>query len=207
MQDPLGFLGESLLTQNAREETLKNIKLIIRIRFFITPTIFIIMFIAGIFGFTRESAFSENQIIVNAVNLVFMLIMNVIYLVLVRRIDNLKRLVMFQVIVDIVLYSLTVYKTGGGTSPFTFLYLMVIFSSAMMVTGRTAYLTAGITSLAFFRNHSPGADQRDPPSGFFQPPFRLAGKHILSRADLGIHGLLVFRLCRSSGVSHRPAAE
>ncbi len=149
MQDPLGFLGESFSFQDSREETLKNIKLIIRIRYFITPSIFIIMFIAGMFGYTKESAFSENQIIVNGINLIVMLIMNSIYLISVRRIKNLKPLVLFQLIIDIVHYTLTVYKTGGGTSPFTFLYLMVIFSSAMIVTGKTAYLIAGITSLSF----------------------------------------------------------
>ena len=78
-----------------------------------------------------------------------MLIMNGIYLLLARRIENLKPLVLFQLVIDIVHYTLTVYKTGGGTSPFTFLYLMVIFSSAMIVTGKTAYLIAGITSLSF----------------------------------------------------------
>ena len=147
--DPLNFLGSSFTFQDTRDETLRNIKLIIRIRFFVTPSIFIIMFIAGIFGYTRESAFSENQIIVNGVNFAFMLIMNVVYLLLVRRVHNLRPLVFFQIIIDVVHYTLTVYKTGGGASPFTFLYLMVIFASAMIVTGKTAYLTAGLCSLSF----------------------------------------------------------
>ena len=148
-QDPLSFLGESFEFQDSREETMKNIKLIIRIRFFVTPSIFIIMFIAGLFGYTRESAFSENQIIVNGINLVVMLLLNGTYMLLVRKMENLRPLVIFQLMIDIVHYSLTVYKTGGGTSPFTFLYLMVIFSGAMLVTSKTAYLMAGITACAF----------------------------------------------------------
>ncbi len=149
IQDPLSFLGESFSFQEPREEILKNLKLIIRIRWFVSPSIFIIIIIAGAFGLTKESFLSENQLIVNAVNLGVILVMNLIYMALVRRVQNLGPLVFFQLIIDVIHFSLTVYKTGGITSPFTFLYFIVIYSGAILVAGKTAYIIAGLSSLLF----------------------------------------------------------
>jgi len=149
LQDPLSFLGESFSFQESREDILKNLKLIIRIRWFVSPSIFIIIIVAGFFGLTKESFLSENQLIVNAVNLGVILAMNLVYMVLVRRIRNLGPLVFFQLVIDVVHFTLTVYKTGGITSPFTFLYFIVIFSGAILVAGKTAYILAGLSSVLF----------------------------------------------------------
>jgi hypothetical protein len=149
VQDPLSFLGESFAFQDTREEILKNIKLIIRIRFIISPSIFLIMFVSGLFGLTQQSAFSENQIIVNGINLLVILMMNGVYTVLVRKIRNLKPLVLFQLIIDVVHFTLTVYKTGGITSPFSFLFFFVIFSTSILVSGKASYIIAGLSALFY----------------------------------------------------------
>ena len=149
IQDPLNFLGESFTIKESREEVLKNLKLIIRIRWFISPSIFIIIIIAGAFGFTQENFLSENQLIVNGINLGVILLMNIAYIVLVRKIKNLGPLVFFQLIIDVVHFTLTVYKTGGITSPFTFLYFLVIFSGSILVAGKTGYILAALSALLF----------------------------------------------------------
>jgi len=148
-QDPLSFLGQSFSFQEPREEILKNLKLIIRIRWFVSPSIFLIIIIAGAFGLTQETFLSENQLIVNGINLAVILLMNLAYVVLVRRVKNLGPLVFLQLMIDVVHFSLTVYKTGGITSPFGFLYFFVIFSAAIVVAGKTAYIIAGVSSLFF----------------------------------------------------------
>ncbi len=147
--DPFSFLGQSFSFQEPREEILKNLKLIIRIRWFVSPSIFLIIIVAGAFGLTQESFFSENQLIVNGINLAVILLMNVAYVILVRKVKNLGPLVFLQLMIDVVHFSLTVYKTGGITSPFAFLYFFVIFSAAIVVAGKTAYIIAGVSSLLF----------------------------------------------------------
>jgi hypothetical protein len=149
MTDPFSFLGESFTFQEPKEEILKNLRLIIRIRWFVSPSIFIIILIAGAFGLTKSNFLSENQLIVNGLNLAVILVMNIAYAILVRKIKNIGPLVLFQLIIDVVHYSLTIYKTGGITSPFTFLYFLVIFSAAIIVTGKTAYIISGLCSGLF----------------------------------------------------------
>ena len=147
--DPLGFLGESLTFPDSREEVLRNIKLIIRIRFVLSPSIFLILAVSALFGFTDSVALSKNQIVVNSVNLAVILLFNVIYTILVRKLENLKPLVLFQLMIDVIHFTLTIYKTGGVVSPFAFLYFIVIFSGSMLITGKTAYLIAGICSFLY----------------------------------------------------------
>ncbi|MEW5814230.1 MAG: hypothetical protein AB1798_02395 [Spirochaetota bacterium] len=101
-QDPLGFLGDAFNFPDSRQEMQKNISLIIRIRWFVSPSIFLIMFTAGLFGLARKTGLTENQLIVNGVNLLVVLGMNITYTVLVRRLENLKPLVLFQLIIDVV---------------------------------------------------------------------------------------------------------
>ncbi len=147
--DPFSFLGESFTFQDPKEEILRNLRLIIRIRWFVSPSIFIIIIVAGAFGLTKTSFLSENQLIVNGINLAVILVMNIVYVVLVRKIKNLGPLVLFQLIIDVVHFSLTIYKTGGITSPFSFLYFLVIFSAGILVTGKTSYIIAGMCSALF----------------------------------------------------------
>lgn len=141
--------GESSFLFDDRAELLKNIKLIIRIRFFVSPSIFLLIFLAGAAGFTQQSAFSQNQLVVNGFNVAGILVLNLAYTVLVGRLKNLKPLALLQLLIDIFHFSVTVYKTGGITSPFPFLYFFVIFSAAMLVSGRSAYLAAAGSALFY----------------------------------------------------------
>jgi hypothetical protein len=146
--DPLSFLGESIALPDTRETTLKNIKLIVKIRWFISPSIYVIMFASSIFGLSRTNAFSE-QLLVNGINLGFILIVNIAYALLIRRVRRLGSLVLFQLLIDVAHFSFTVYKTGGVTSPFAFLYFMVIFSASILVSGKTTYIVAGGSSFLY----------------------------------------------------------
>ena len=148
-QDPLQFLGESLSPKDTRAEALKNLRLIIRIRWIVSPAIFLIMFASSVFGVSAQAAFSENQLIVNGLNLVVILILNIIYAVLVKRISNLQPLILFQLLIDVVHFTLTIYKTGSVVSPFSFLYFMVIFATSILLSSRATYLVAGIVG-AFY---------------------------------------------------------
>ncbi len=149
LHDPLSFLGNSFVFRDSREESLKNIKLIIRLRFFLSPAIFLILSVAGLAGLSTQKGLTMNQIVVNGTNTAVMLLLNLVYTVLLKKLEDLKPLVLFQLFIDVVYVSLTVYKTGGVTSPFTFLYFIAIFSASIIVSGNTGFLIAGISSVFF----------------------------------------------------------
>lgn len=147
--DPVESGGSGQVVFDDRAELMKNIKLIIRIRFFVSPSIFLLIFLAGVGGFTQQSAFSQDQLIVNGINVVGIMIMNLTYAVLLRRLENLKPLAFLQLLIDIFHFTVTVYKTGGITSPFPFLYFFVIFSASMLVSGKSAYFAAAGSTLFY----------------------------------------------------------
>ncbi|GAB6089541.1 GAF domain-containing protein [Spirochaeta dissipatitropha] len=147
--DPFDLSAAGIVFRDSQEEIRSNLKLIIRIRWFVSPSILAIMMLAGFLGMTSRSDFSMDDIYINAVNMGIMLILNLLYLVLSRKVKDLRPLVLLQLFIDVVHFSFTIYKTGVITSPFSFLYFFVIFSGALLVSSRTAYLTATISSLLF----------------------------------------------------------
>lgn len=148
-QDAFGFLQSSLSFRDNQEEIRRNLQLIIRIRWFVSPSILLIMVLAGLVGVANQSGFSMEQILINGANMLIMLTLNLGYQVLSRRMKDLGPLVILQLMIDVIHFAFTVYKTGAVTSPFTFLFFFVIFSGALLVSGRTAYLVAGISSLLY----------------------------------------------------------
>ncbi len=149
--DQLAFLDRAGVEglEDETGETRANISLIVQIRYIVSPSVFVILAVASLAGFSRESSFSENQLVVNGVNLAVLLILNVVYVSLSRRLTNLRPLVIFQLLIDVIHITLTVYKTGGVASPFGFLYFFVIFEAAILRGGRTTYVIAAI-SAAFY---------------------------------------------------------
>lgn len=141
MQDPLAFLGSTAVLDD-REQAFQKIRLIIRIRWFISPTVLVLLLAASNIGLSARTAFSLNQLVVNGVNTLVILLLNGIYSLLVRRLANLKPLIYFQLFIDTLHFTLTIYKTGGASSPLTFLYFGVIFAGAVLVSGKASYLTA-----------------------------------------------------------------
>jgi len=148
-QDSLAFLGGAPSTIDFREETIRNIKLIIRVRWFISPGVLLILLLASSTGLSRQEFFSSDQLIVNGTNTLIILGFNLAYRLLVRRIENVRPLVYFQLFIDALHFTLTIYKTGGVTSPLTFLYFGVIFAAALLASGAASFITAGISTLLF----------------------------------------------------------
>lgn len=152
--DPLGLLSDddgvfaigagAVLDEEA--ETRKNIQLIIRIRWIVTPAIFVILLVASLAGVSGKGGFDRTQIVINAVNMGVMLLLNVVYLLLNRRLSKLAPLVIFQLMIDVVHVTLTAYKTGGISSPFSFLYFFVIFEAAMLMSAWSAQVFAAVSA-------------------------------------------------------------
>lgn len=148
-EQDLSFLDRNVELENAGDETRRNIQLIIRIRYIVSPSVFVILAAASLAGFSREGSFSENQLIVNGVNLAVLLVLNVMYRALSRKLTNLAPLVLFQLLIDVIHITLTVYKTGGVASPFGFLYFFVIFEAAILKGGHSTYAIAGLSAALY----------------------------------------------------------
>jgi hypothetical protein len=148
-QKALGLIGAESSVEDEREETRRNIRLIVRIRWIVSPSVFLIMIIATLAGVSDQKGFGENQLIVNGVNLGMMLVLNLVYVALSRRMQDLRPLVLFQLLIDVFQVTLTVYKTGGVASPFGFLFFFVIFEAAILRSGAASYIIAAVSSAAF----------------------------------------------------------
>ena len=148
MNDPLAFLGSASILDD-RQASIQKIKLIIRVRWFIAPTVFLLLIVASLFGLSSRDAFSSDQLIFNGLNTLVILGLNSIYTLLIRRLTNVKPLIYFQLFLDALHFTLTIYKTGGLSSPLSFLYFAVIFAGAVLVSGRASYIAATMTAVLF----------------------------------------------------------
>ncbi len=54
--DPLAFMSQGVSVEDTIEETRRNIKLIIRIRWIVSPSVFLIMMIAYVAGFSGQES-------------------------------------------------------------------------------------------------------------------------------------------------------
>ena len=147
--DPLSFMEGRAGVEDEREETRRNIRLIVRIRWIVSPSVFAIMLVAWLAGLSGQQSFGENQLVVNGINLGMMLVLNLVYVALSRRMQDLRPLVLFQLLIDVFQVTLTVYKTGGVASPFGFLFFFVIFEAAILRSGAASYVIAAVSSAAF----------------------------------------------------------
>lgn len=146
--DPIAFMNQGVSIEDTIEETRRNIKLIVRIRWIVSPSVFLIMMIASFAGLSGQQSFGENQLIVNGINLGAMLLLNLVYLGLARRMHDLRPLILFQLLIDVFQVTLTAYKTGGVASPFGFLFFFVIFEAAILRGGTASYIIAAVSSAA-----------------------------------------------------------
>lgn len=71
------------------------------------------------------------------------------YAVIIRRVGNLQAFAYFQTIIDSVLVTVIVHVTGGFASLFSFLYLVVIIYSSLLLPRRGTLLIAALGGLQF----------------------------------------------------------
>ena len=199
VQDPLAFLGGPYRALDDRDETLRNIRLIIRIRWFVSPSVLLLLLVASAAGLSRQQAFSVDQLVVNAFNTVSVLGLNLLYTRLARRVRDVRPLIYLQLFVDILSFSVTVYKTGGAVSPLTFLYFGAIFAAALLVSGRAAFLTAAFSAGAFTLLMALESGGGHPAPGLLPRPERAAQQRRLPAAHLAGH--------RGLAVRHGPAGR
>jgi hypothetical protein len=127
-----------------REETRRTLRLVIRIRFAVVPAVLLLVAASTLAGFAQSAAFSARSLPLHALNAAIVIGLNAACLLLVPKVRNLRTLVMFQLAIDALNFTFTVYKTGGVASPLGFLYYGVIFAAGLLLSGRGTFLVAGI---------------------------------------------------------------
>jgi hypothetical protein len=136
---------------DSREELHKKIGWIVRIRFVVNPAVFLLMFFANWHGLTKGvSALSSETLYSTGLTTVFSIVLNLVYAYALRRGRfDLRKFVFLQLALDVLIFSAYLWRTGGVTSPFPFLYILPILGAAMLLKPSAGVAMAGISSLGY----------------------------------------------------------
>ena len=159
-----------------REETRRTLRLIIRIRFIIVPAVLVLVAASALVGFARSAAFTAGSIPLHAVNAAVVIGLNTLCLLLAGRVRDLRPLVLFQLAIDALNFTFTVYKTGGVASPLAFLYDGVIFAAGLLLGARGTFLVAGVCAALYLGIVGFELLHLIPHQSYFVP---LAGLHLI----------------------------
>lgn len=142
---PLKLFELDFELTDTRTELVKKIRWLIRVRFAVSAGVVLLMFFTGWQGLTQQQAMTRSTVLATLITGGVAVLLNLVYFVQLRRQRNLRLFVLAQLCVDVLIFSSYVYRSGGITSPFTFLYLLPIIATAIMVSGRA---TLGIALLS-----------------------------------------------------------
>lgn len=146
---PLRFLDFDFDLTDTRTELIKKIRWLIRVRYAVSAGVVLMMLFTGWQGLTQQQALTRSSLLATLITGGVATLLNVVYFVQLRRQRNLKAFVLLQLVVDVLIFSSYVYRSGSVTSPFTFLYLLPIIAGAMLVSGRTALGMALLSSACY----------------------------------------------------------
>jgi hypothetical protein len=136
---------------DTREELRKKIGWIVRIRFVVNPAVFLLMFFANWHGLTKGvSAFSTETLYSTGLTTGVSLVLNLVYTYALRRGRfDLRKFVFLQLALDVLIFSAYLWRTGGVTSPFPFLYVLPILGASMLLSPGAGVAMAGLSSLGY----------------------------------------------------------
>lgn len=137
------------MTAADREEMRGTIRRIIRIRFAVVSGVFLLVAASTLAGLAGGGAASQGGLLLHGANAAVVVGLNALCLALVARTRNLRPLVLFQLAIDALNFTLTLYRTGGVASPLTFLYLGVILEAGLLLSGGETFLAAGACALLY----------------------------------------------------------
>jgi len=136
------------------EELKKKIAWIIRVRFVLAPAVVLLMFSTNWQGLTRgASALSRETLYSTALTAAVSVGLNVIYFWALKRrkLDKrkMRKFVFLQLWLDVVIFAVYIWRTGGVTSPFSFLYFLPIIASSILLGPGSGMSMAGISAATY----------------------------------------------------------
>lgn len=136
---------------DSREELRKKIAWIIRIRFVVSPAVFLLMLLTNWQGLTRGAgALSRETLISTGLVTAASLALNLLYYFALRRERfELRKFVSLQLLLDVLTFSAYLWRTGGPTSPFSFLFFLPIIAGSMLLSPGAGMAFAGAAGLCY----------------------------------------------------------
>jgi hypothetical protein len=133
------------------EELKKKIAWIIRVRFVVAPAVVLLMWATNWQGLTRgASALSRVTLYSTALTAAVSIVLNLVYFWLLKRRRlthrGLRRFVFLQLWLDVLIFAVYIWRTGGVTSPFSFLYFLPIIGSSILLGPGAGMGMAGISA-------------------------------------------------------------
>jgi hypothetical protein len=171
-------LSRTLRAQAASdpEDLTRRITWIIGLRWGVVPVIpLLIWLLSRQHGLVNEvSNEGLTSLLPNLLLTGFSLILNMVYSVMVRQRKSLKALAYSQIILDTVIFSLTIYSTGGVASPFTFVYFLPILTATLLISFVAGLACAASASLLYVSILLLQHSQMLPVKAVFQPLVELS---------------------------------
>lgn len=133
------------------EDLTRRITWIIGLRWGVIPVVPILIFIlsqqSGIVSPVRDD--SMASLLPNLTLALVNLGLNIVYSMMVRQRRSLKAIAYTQIVLDVFIFTLTVYSTGGVASPFTFVYFLPILTATLLVNVSAGLLCASMASALY----------------------------------------------------------
>ncbi len=136
------------------EELKKKIAWIIRLRFVVNPAVVLLMWATNWQGLTRGAdALSRVTLYSTALVAAVSITLNLFYFWLLKRGKlsdrGLRKFVFLQLWLDVFIFAVYIWRTGGVTSPFNFLYFLPIIGSSILIGGGAGIGMAGISATTY----------------------------------------------------------
>jgi two-component system sensor histidine kinase HydH len=99
--------------------------------------------------FSRPSAAETDSLAVAYILISFIFLLSLAYVVILGRIQDQLIFAYVQTLIDTVIVTIILFVTGGFSSPFSFLYLLVIVYSSLLLPRRGTAIVAALCSIQF----------------------------------------------------------
>jgi hypothetical protein len=145
-RETASFLELEVTTTGDRQRLLDSFRVVLRLRFILFPAVLALILLASLAGPARRILLDGPTLLLHGINAAVVLSLNTLALLLVKRTKNLAPLVLFQLAIDALNFTFTIYKTGGAASPLAFLYYGPIFAASLLAGMRATYAVAGLSA-------------------------------------------------------------
>jgi K+-sensing histidine kinase KdpD len=202
----LGAVG----LQKRVDEMVANVRLLVRIRWVTHTLVPVVLFILGTQGLrlvSPQRVFTTTGEYLMSLwpNLILAstgLAVNGVYFWLIRKGKSLRPIAHAQVWLDIGLFSLMIYTTGGIGSPFAFLYVLPILAASMLLSFRLSVAAATLATAvlgfqAWLQMHHVVNER------YFEPLKPVLESRGYVIATVILNGVLYFLIAIASGVLSR----
>ncbi|MEW5722921.1 MAG: GAF domain-containing protein, partial [Thermodesulfobacteriota bacterium] len=119
------------------------------LRFAISAGVAGLMFFTGWQGLTTQPALTKPTLTAVLVTAGVAFLLNILYYLALRGQRNLSAFTTLQLVIDLLIFASYIYRTGGVTSPFAFLFMLPIIAGAILVSGRIATALAAAAAVLY----------------------------------------------------------